>query len=321
MIEILKHCGPARLGKLRCNDDIIRTPNFFLNLVKGINLNHDIYLASCDFKTKKKPVVYDCGSFFQRRKFCEALASKKRKHERRSYPRSCGTNAKFSGVEILPDEHAGLNVPRSIAEAAVRRTVEFAKNYPGQGAVIQGSKYIDLREKCARELEDRPLLVIANGAKLVKNPRLLVEIVTRVRDTISPNSVLYLPFAPPHMFYLLAYMGIDLFDSVGCVLKAREKKLITARGFLKLQSLKELPCSCEICKTRAPFELEFNDILTHNFNTAVQVVREIREAIRSDSMRELVEEKASCDAASMVILRLLDRDKQDFLEKYTAVSL
>ncbi|MFH1774477.1 MAG: tRNA-guanine transglycosylase [Methanobacteriota archaeon] len=300
MIEILKHCGPARLGKLRCNDDVIRTPNFFLNLVKGINLNHDIYLASCDFKTKKKPVVYDCGSFFQRRKFCFA---------------------KFSGVEILPDEHAGLNVPRSIAEVAVRRTVEFAKNYPGQGAVIQGSKYIDLREKCARELEDRPLLVIANGAKLVKNPRLLVEIVTRARDTISPNSALYLPFAPPHMFYLLAYMGIDLFDSADCVLKAREKKLITARGFLKLQSLKELPCFCEICKTRAPFELEFNDILTHNFNTAVQVVREIREAIRSDSMRELVEEKASCDAASMVILRLLDRDKQDFLEKYTAVSL
>jgi|GEM_PF-199594 len=302
MIEILKHCGPARLGKLRCNDDVIRTPNFFLNLVKGINLNHDIYLASRDFKTKKKPVVYDCGSFFERPKILVKQSPK-------------------AIFYVQKDEHAGLNVPRSIAEAAVRRTVEFAKNYPGQGAVIQGSKYIDLREKCAQELEDHPLLVIANGAKLVKNPRLLVEIVTRVRDTISPNSALYLPFAPPHMFYLLAYMGIDLFDSADCVLKARGKKLITARGFLKSQSLKELPCSCEICKTGAPFELEFNDILTHNFNTAVQVVKEIREAIRSDSTRELVEEKASCDAASMVILRLLDREKQDFLEKYTAVSL
>lgn len=296
MIEIIRHCGPARLGRLHYNDSKIQTPNFFLNLIKGIDINHDIYLAASDLKTKKKPVVYDCGSFYQR------------------------TNFKIADVEkILPDEHVGFNVPRSIAEAAVERTVEFAKKHPKQGAVIQGSKYIDLREKCARGLEDRPLLLIANGAKLAKNPKLLVEIVTRVREIISPNSALYFPFAPPHFFYLLAYMGIDLFDSADCILKAAEKKFITTRGFLELQGLKELPCSCEVCKSKTPSELDFDDILTHSVNITKQILKEIREAIRSDSLRELVEEKASCSAASMVALRLLDREKQDFLEKYTAV--
>lgn len=349
MIEIIKHCGPARLGKLRCNDGAIQTPNFFLNLIKGIDINHDIYLAAGDFKTKKKPVVYDCGSFFERRKFCEAFASQKREHEWRTFarkmaslpvflasaraqvlrtsfaiaescPHSYGTSAKFSGVEMLPDEHVGFDVPRSIAEAAVERTVEFSKKHPTQGAVIQGSKYLDLREKCARELEDHPLLAIANGAKLIKNPRLLVEILTKVREAISPHSALYFPFAPPHFFYLLVYMGIDLFDSADCILKAAEKKFITTRGFLALQSLKELPCSCEVCKSKTPSELDFDDILLHNINIAKQVVREIREAMRGNSLRELVEEKASCCAASMAALRLLDREKQDFLEKYTAVS-
>lgn len=321
MIEIIRHCGPARLGKLRCNNSTIHTPNFFLNLDRGIDFKHDVYIAPVNFKTKKKPIVYDCGSFFQRRKFCEALALKKQTHESRSYSHSSGTNAKFSGVEkILPDEHVGFNVPRSIAEAAVEKTAEFAKKYPEQGAVIQGSKYIDLRERCARELGEHPLLAIANGAKLIKNPRLLAEIVTRVREIISPNSALYFPFAPPHFFYLLAYMGVDLFDSADCILKAAGKKFITTRGFLELQDIKELPCSCEVCKSKNPSELEFNDILTHNFNTAIQVTKEIREAIRSNGLRELVEEKASCGAASMAALRLLDREKQDFLEKYTAVS-
>ncbi|MBI5254152.1 MAG: tRNA-guanine transglycosylase [Euryarchaeota archaeon] len=303
MIEIIRHCGPARLGRLHYNDSKIQTPNFFLNLIKGTDINHDIYLAASDFKTKKKPIVYDCGSFFERRKFASQIFRR-------------------SKIEkILPDEHVGFNVPRSTAEAAVERTVEFAKKYPGQGAVIQGSKYIDLREKCARELEDRPLLLIANGAKLIKNPRLLVEIVTRVRELTSPNSTLYFPFAPPHFFYLLAYMGVDLFDSADCILKAREKKFATTRGFLSLQSLKELPCSCKICENKIPSELGFGDILMHNVNIAKQVVKEIREAIRGNGLRELAEEKASCCAASMAALRLLDREKQDFLERYTAVSL
>ncbi len=323
-LEILKHCGPARLGKLHCNGKIIQTPNFFLNLIKGINVNHEIYLAAPDFKTKKKPVVHDCGSFFERRKLAKHSL---RRSESMSVAHALVPTERMqifrrSKVEkILPDEHVGFDVPRSIAEVAVKRTVEFAKKYPGQGAVIQGSKYPDLRETCARELSGHPLLAIANGAKLIKTPKLLVEIVTRVRETISPNSALYFPFAPPHMFYLLAYMGVDAFDSADCILKAREKKFATARGFLRLQDLKELPCSCKICENKIPSELNFNDILTHNLNSTKQILKEIREAIRSDTFRELIEEKAACDANAMAALRLLDREKQDFLEKYTAVSL
>lgn len=299
MIEIMKHCGPARLGKLHCNESTIQTPNFFLNLIEGMNINHDIYLAARDFKTKRKPVIYDYGSFFERTNF---------------------EGIKIEGVEILPDEHVGFDVPRSIAEVAVKRTVEFARKYPRCGAVIQGSKYPELREKCARELGEHPLLAIANGAKLIKNSRLLVEIAMRVREIISPNSALYFPSASLHMFYLLVYMGIDLFDSADCVLKAREKKFATTRGFLRLQSLKELPCSCKICENKIPSELNFKDILMHNINLTKQILKEIREAIRSDTLREVVEEKAACDANAMAALRLLDREKQDFLEKYTAVS-
>jgi predicted RNA-binding protein len=46
-------------------------------------------------------------------------------------------------------------------------------------------------------------------------------------------------------------------------------------------------------------------------------VREIRESIKDNSLRELVEEKSAADVNSMSMLRILDMEKQDFLDEYT----
>jgi tRNA-guanine family transglycosylase len=172
----------------------------------------------------------------------------------------------------------------------------------------------------ARKLGDRPLLAIANGRGLLKNPRLLVDIVVTVRETIPPNSALYFPFAPPHMFYMLTYMGVDLFDSADCIIKAREEKMLTPKP-LDLHRIRELPCNCGVCAGKTPDDLanSFDLLLKHNFGEAVKITKEIREAIRSNTLRELVEEKAAGDVGAMAMLRILDAEKGDFLEKYTPV--
>jgi queuine/archaeosine tRNA-ribosyltransferase len=303
ILEILKHDGPSRLGILHFNDDKINTPNFFSILTKGSTIEHDIYLARHDIKTARKPIVLDYGSLT-----CLKI---------------CRANFLRLKFGILPDEHVGFYVPRKIAELAVKNTIEFAGYYKDFGAVIQGSRYADLREECARRLSKHPFLTIADGNKLIKNPRLLVEVLTRVREVISPNSALYFPFAPSHMFYILAYMGVDLFDSADAILKAGENKITTTRGFSDLNNLEELSCPCEVCRgSREPGNLigDFKGILKHNFYTLTQAVKEIREAIRKNEFRNLVEEKAACDVTSMTALRLLDREKQDFLERYTPVA-
>lgn len=293
-LEILKHSGPARLGKMHYARHEIPTPNFFSILTENFSAEHDIYLASSDLKTEEELVVFDYGSLNVKKKI-----------------------GKFG---ILPDEHVGFDVPRGLAELSVKKTVEYAKGYPDFGAVIQGSKYPDLREKCAEKLGHRPILAIANGRKLIRNPRMLVEVVTRAREKISPNSLLYFPFAPPHTFHMLAYMGVDIFDSADCVEKAAEKKFSTLRGALNLNELKELPCTCSACKNSSPEKMKTDKLFSHNFNMAVQAVKEIRECIRSNTLREAAEEKAGCSVSSMVMLRLLDREKKEFLEKYTGVA-
>lgn len=88
-----------------------------------------------------------------------------------------------------------------------------------------------------------------------------------------------------------------------------------------MKKIKEIPCSCKACEGKSPKDLigDFDSILLHNFNVNLNAVREIRESIRSGEFRELVEEKAACDVNFALMLRLLDKEKQDFLERYTPI--
>lgn len=298
-LEVLKHDGPTRLGRLKHEDQNlridIRTPNFF-SISTDEAPEHEVYLSSSSTAIKKDNILIDYGSLFEEKN--------------------------MSRFGILPDMRVGLKAPKELAEQAVERTVEFARMYPGYGAVVQGGGYVELRRRCAEALSDRPLLAIADGGELLDNQRLLVDIVTSIREVASPNTALYYPFAPPHAFYLLAYMGMDMFDTGTCLLNARKGIISTNRGEFRLDEIDELPCSCGICKDKNPDDLiqDKSLALSHNFNVALGVVREIRVAIRAGSYRELVEEKSSSSPRMMAALRLLDREKQDFLEKYTPTA-
>lgn len=295
-LEIKKHDGPSRLGLFHYDGLKIKTPNFFSVLTDNWSIEHDIYITSYDNNVNLNPVILDYGSQF--------------------------VEKDINGFGILPKMDAGFDVPREIAQESVTKTLDYARRYPDFGAEIVGSKYKDLREECATELKSRPLLALANGDKMVRNPRLLVDIITSIRDIVSPNTAVYLKGVPPHMFCLLSYMGVDFFDSVDCISKAWEKKMITSRGYLDLENIVELPCTCNACKDMTPEDLgsDVNKLIQHNFNATLKTIREIRIAIRLNELRNLVEERASADVNSMVALRLLDREKGDFLERYTRVS-
>lgn len=293
MLEILRHDGPGRLGIFHIDDDKAMTPNFFST---DQEIDHELYLTQGS-QPSRGPSVVDMGSVFS--------------------PGKTGTNT----LSIFPDVPVGLDVPRNLAEFSVESTLEAGDKHPGMAGVICGSRYLDLRERCAVELADRPLLVIADGFKLLDRPRLLTEIISRVRSIISPNTALYFPLAPPHAFSLLAYMGVDLFDSGYGEVEAAKRRMCTTRGVMDVDSLKELPCTCSICAEKSPGEMTMGDVKAHNLNITHLACREIREAMRHSDLRNLVEERAATDARFMAALRILDTEKQDFLQEYTTTRL
>lgn len=293
-LETVRHEGPGRLGKLFFDDMTFYTPSLLWSAAAGPA--PDSFLTLTD-KTQEsgRGKIISYGTVF--------------------------TEPKIHDFGILPSYPSGYDVPEEIAEHAVIKTIEFASQYPGHAAVVEGGKHVALRKRCAENFKDRPLLMIADSDKLIKNQRRLVETVVAIRESISPNTALYMPGVPPHFFPLLSYMGVDFFDLTRPILGTYEKKYYSLTGVQRLDAMKELPCPCISCRDSLPEDLDSTALLNHNISIATAAVKAIREGFRIGSMRNLVEERVSADVVLTGALRILDREATSFLEKYTPLYL
>lgn len=212
-----------------------------------------------------------------------------------------------SSLKILEDEPMPYNVPKSLAEWSVKKTLEKAKLSEETGVgVVHGSRYSDLRLECAVELEKlgNSVLMIANPESLMGSSRDLVEIVTKIRETINPNTAIYYPFAEPSYMPLLAYMGVDFFDDISADFYASLNTLITPSQKYEL-------------KTYKLYDMNLEELKEYNKRTIEFTINEIRAHIKNGTLRNLVEERCCSSPELMTALRLLDRDHKDFVSRYT----
>jgi queuine/archaeosine tRNA-ribosyltransferase len=291
-LEILRHDGPARLGKLHFNDRVYQSPSLLWNRAAGAVPEGYLEISPPDGGTDSSLISY--GTIF--------------------------SQPEVTGIGFLPSFPSGFDTPIEIAREATAETIRYSEQFPGHGVVLEGGRYVELRMEGAEQFKERPIIKIADSERLIKNHRKLVSVLTGVRDTISPNTALYMAGVSPHLFSILVYMGVDLFDLKKAVLGAHEKIYLTWRGGLAFESLVELPCPCEVCTSKTPQDFEFHSLLKHNIFFTITAIREVREAIRSGVLRELVEERAASDINAMGALRILDSDRQDFLERYTPTA-
>jgi len=210
-------------------------------------------------------------------------------------------------LKIVKDEPMPYDVPKELAEWSVNRTIEYAKKGESKGiAVIQGSKYIDLRIKCAEKLDSLgyTTLIIANSEKLLKNPRDLVDTIVSIRKTVNPNVALYFPFTDASFIPLLVYMGIDLFGDAAAYYYAYLNNMMTPTARYDLKKYKI-------------YDLGFEELKNYNIDTLDFVMREIRENIKNLTLRNLVEERCCTSPEAMSALRILDKKYSEFLDIYT----
>lgn len=212
-----------------------------------------------------------------------------------------------NSLKILKDEPMPYNVPKSLAEWSVNSTLENANNAEETGiGVVHGSKYSDLRVKCALELEKlgNSILMIANPESLIGNSRDLVEIITKLRANINPNTAIYFPFVEPSYMPFLTYMGVDFFDDITGNYYAELNTLLTSSQKYDLDTYKL-------------YDMDLGELKDYNKKTIKFTVKEIQEHIKNGTLRNLVEERSCSKPELMTALRLLDRDYSDFVSSYT----
>lgn len=194
---------------------------------------------------------------------------------------------------------------------------------------VQGSTYMQLREKSARILSETGFDVYPFGAvvPLMESYRYadLVDVIAASKKGLDPSAPVHLFGAGhPMMFALAVALGCDLFDSAAYALYAKDGRYITNRGTYQVNDLKYFPCSCPICQKYFPEELRkahnSTELLArHNLYVTFEEIRTIKQAIWEGNLLELVEQRCRSHP------RMLDALKQmftysDWLERLDPAS-
>ena len=212
-------------------------------------------------------------------------------------------------MKIAPNQGSSYNIDREIAEFNVKETLRLSKENVDTSdiAVIQGSKYLDLRIKCLKELEEIGYngFIIANGDALLTNPRELVEIIVNLKKEAKKSSYFIFSFAELSFMPILTYMGIDGFLTDSANYYSHINVLQTPT---KAYDLNSYPIYENITQE----ELEEKNIENMEF-----VIKEIHAHMKNKSLRNLVEERSGTTPQNISTLKILDRTHMDYLLEFT----
>ena len=160
--------------------------------------------------------------------------------------------------------------------------------------------------------------VLRDPASLLLDSTAFADSVERSKGPDALMKPVYLSSAAlPHRVALMAYCGIDVFDSLAISMATEGGLYLTNSGALEHARLKALPCSCPACLSERRGKEE---LLEHNQRATEAELRQVRHAISEGRLRELVEARVRADPWLVQDLRLLDMHHYPLLEMHTPVK-
>ncbi len=247
---------------------------------------------------------------------------------------------KNMGVDVATclDLFVTPDMTREEAEHAVATTLErtaaAAKLMRGDGttpgidpegkslinATVQGGLHADLRQACAAAYRDLPVEYHTIGGVVPVMERQmypdLVDIILNSQQYMRKDRPVHLFGAGhPLVFPLATALGCDLFDSSSYAKYAKDGRIMTPGGTLKVAELTEFPFSSRDLDKWTPAELNKalrsrpkkgiaargsesweaeRAIALWNLDVCFTDMRRIRQAIRDGMLWELVEQRAAC---------------------------
>ena len=167
--------------------------------------------------------------------------------------------------------------------------------------------------------EKADVYALGNAAAL-NNPRDLVAAVTGLREKIAPDTALYAPaLATPANLALLVYLGMDLLDGIRMMADGLLGRYHTRDGVWKALDLSELPCRCQHCREMNSGGVSGQSLVAHNLEKLEEELLVVREAVRSESLREYVERQVRVAPDQTAALRLVDQE-HSYLERRAPVT-
>ena len=216
---------------------------------------------------------------------------------------------------------ANFPMQKSLSEKFIKKQIkrenieEFIKKFPVETIIVQ-IQPADSKKSLNEILHLINTLQIKNVAltnilPLLTNQRKFVNFIGYLREVLDYDVVLYLMSPIPHtLFPLFAYMGLDVFSDSFYKIKSLQEIFLTDMGGYRLDELKEKICNCKVCNMIKNYEEMRNNISLleqHNKLIILKKIREIRQAIKDNTLRTLVEINIQTDVFGAAALKLFDQ--------------
>lgn len=217
-----------------------------------------------------------------------------------------------SDIAMAFDECAPYPCSREYAQEALARTTRWAgrcleshrREDQAVFGIVQGSVYPDLRRNSAEELVSLGFPGYAIGGLSVGEPKdLMYEMLDHTVPFLPVDKPVYLMgVGSPDCLVEGVARGVDMFDCVLPTRIARNGTVLTRRGKLVVRNAEyardftplDPDCGCYACRnyTRAYIRhlVKANEVLgirlttIHNLHFVLNLMKEIREAIREERM-------------------------------------
>jgi len=329
--EIIDVDGLGRIGKFKVRNKIIQTPNLFPVVHPYNNV-----ISTSELKEMGAKCIFTNAYILFQNKNKREEVLKKGIHDFLTFD---GLIATDSGafqqymyddgkIKISPEEIEEfqeninsdfpviLDVPVQLsdnygmAKNKIQETIKRAReNIKRRKKLdccwfgpIHGGRYLDLLNKCAKEINNLEYGVHAIGG-LVKafldyRFDLTIEILINVKQNVKPQKPIHMfGLGLPQFFSLAILCGCDLMDSAAYLLYARDGRYFDlSTGTKKLEEIEEFPCHCPVCINYTPKELKNLDkesrtklLAKHNLYISFSELKRIRQAIKEGNLWELVE--------------------------------
>ncbi len=210
-------------------------------------------------------------------------------------------------------------------DITVDRATQALKRHgdiPGHIALpVQGGILPKMREDCARRLSHLKgsFYPIGGVVPLLENYRYfnLVNVIAASKRGLGPAGPVHLFGAGHPMLYPLAVLlGCDLFDSSSYAKYAGRGDMMYPDGTRNVKDIEHLSCLCPACSDLTVEELRAMDgderkkrIAEHNLWVSYNEIERIKQAIREESLWELVEMRARAHPYLLDALRALAKNR------------
>jgi archaeosine synthase len=289
MFEVMTRSGLARLGKWKIGKQSkeVKTPNiFFLHMDEITAPEKAEVLISEKEIPLEKPYIISSDSLFA--------------HSKNDIAENT-----ISPTLFYPPSQVELNA----CAAKLNKEKLASKIFvTGKEEMVAHSAY---------EV-DAEVYVLANSMQLAQNPRSFISSIVNLRETVGYHKLIYTPgLGNPTHIALLAYCGVDLWDSTSFLLNARLGNYLSSSGKITKDEVHENFCFCPSCVSE---KRDYDSILGHNYYAAISELNLVRNAIRNGQLRELVESRVRSEPWMVSALRILDSRYYTISEKYFPIN-